>query len=93
MAIRRFRHTGLERFFTTGNTRGIQAKHADRLRLILGRLNAAADPRDMKLPGLGLHELHGTRKGTWAVKVSGNWRVTFAFSGKDAERVDYEDYH
>lgn len=93
MAIKSFRHKGLERFFTTGSQRGIQAKHAARLRLILGRLNAAAHPQDMNLPGLGLHELQGARKGTWAVKVSGNWRVTFGFVGKDAERVDYEDYH
>ena len=47
----------------------------------------------MNLPGLGLHELQGPRKGTWAVAVSGNWRVTFAFAGKDADRIDYEDYH
>ena len=47
----------------------------------------------MALPGLSLHPLKGERKGTWAVKVSGNWRVTFAFVGKDADRVDYEDYH
>jgi len=47
----------------------------------------------MNLPGLNLHELHGDRKGTWAVNVSGNWRVTFAFEGNDANRVDYEDYH
>ncbi len=93
MAIRGFRHKGLERFFATGHTRGIQARHAGRLRLILGRLNAAADPRDMALPGLRLHELQGARKGTWAVDVSGNWRVTFRFSGKDAGQVDYEDYH
>jgi proteic killer suppression protein len=93
VAIKGFRHTGIEQFFATGNKRGIQARHADRLRLILGRLNAATDPRDMNLPGLSLHELHGARKGTWAVKVSGNWRVTFGFAGKDAERVDYEDYH
>ncbi len=93
MAIKGFRHKGLEQFFATGNTRGIQAKHADRLRLILGRLNAATDPRDMNLPGLNRHELHGARKGTWAVTVSGNWRVTFGFAGKDAERVDDEDYH
>ncbi len=33
----------------------------------------------MNLPGLDLHELRGARKGAWAVKVSGNWRVTFAF--------------
>ena len=30
---------------------------------------------------------------TWAVSVSGNWRVTFKFVGKDADAVDYEDYH
>ena len=68
-------------------------KHADRLRLILGRLNAATSARDMNLPGLELHKLQGGRKGTWAVKVSGNWRVTFRFAGKDVEWVDYEDYH
>lgn len=93
VAIRGFRHKGLERFFATGTKRGIQAKHDDRLRLILGTLNAATNPQDMNLPGLGLHELQGARKGTWAVNVSGNWRVTFGFAGKDAERVDYEDYH
>ena len=93
MAIKGFRHKGLEQFFATGTKRGIQAKHADRLRLILGALNAATTPRDMNLPGLGLHELHGARKGTWAVTVSGNWQLTFGFAGKDADRVDYEDYH
>lgn len=93
MAIKGFRHKGLEQFFAAGTKRGIQAKHANRLRLILGALNAATSPQDMGLPGLGLHELQGSRKGTWAVTVSGNWRVTFAFTGKDAEGVDYEDYH
>ena len=93
MGIRSFRHKGLERFFTTGSRVGIQAKHAERLRLILGRLNVAAEPRDMNLPGLDLHPLKGDQKGRWAVKVSGNWRLTFGFVGKDVEKVDYEDYH
>ena len=93
VAIKSFRHKGLQAFFVAGNKRGIQAKHADRLRLLLGRLHASTDPRDMSLPGVDLHELQGTRKGTWAVKVSGNWRLTFSFAGKDADRVDYEDYH
>jgi proteic killer suppression protein len=93
MAITGFRHKGLERFFATGNKAGIQAKHAHRLRLILGRLNVATTSRDMNLPGLGLHELHGSRKGTWAVTVSGNWRLTFRFAGPDVSDVDYEDYH
>jgi len=93
VAIKRFRHKGLELFFISGAKAGIQAQHADRLRLILGRLNASTNPYDMNLPGLNLHELQGSRKGVWAVKVSGNWRVTFAFAGKDVDRVNYEDYH
>jgi toxin HigB-1 len=82
VAIKGFRHKALERLFATGTTRGIEAKPADRLRRVLGRLNAAADPRDMKLPGLSLHELRGPRKGTWAVKVSGNRRVTLGSPAK-----------
>ena len=93
MAILKFRHKGLERFFINGTTAGIKAKHAERLRLILGRLNVAVEPRDMALPGLQLHALKGDRKGSWAVSVSGNWRVTFKFSGSDVKDVDYEDYH
>jgi toxin HigB-1 len=92
MAIRGFRHKGLRRFFETGSTAGIQAKHAARLRLILGRLNVSVEPRDMALPGLDLHQLRGSRTGTWTVKVSGNWRVTFTFVDNDADAVDYEDY-
>jgi toxin HigB-1 len=60
---------------------------------VLGRLAAATAPRDMDLPGLRLHPLKGKLKGRWSVSISGNWRVTFAFSGKDIVDVDYEDYH
>ena len=91
--IRAFKHKGLEKFFTTGKKSGIQAQHAERLRVILGRLGAATAPADTNLPGLDLHQLKGDRKGTWSVKVSGNWRLTFTFVGKDVDAVDYEDYH
>ena len=59
----------------------------------LARLNAATSPQDMNLPGLVLHGLVGQRKGTWSVRVSGNWRITFTFDGVDACDVDLEDYH
>ena len=72
VAISGLRHKGLERFFATGAKSGIQAKHADRLRLIPGLLNVATNAQHMNLPGLDLHQLHGARKGTWAVQVSGN---------------------
>ena len=89
----RFRHSGLEKYFTTGSKAGIQAKHEKRIRLILARLDASMSPQDMNLPGLRLHELKGKRKGTWAVNVSGNWRITFVFNGVDTVDIDYEDYH
>jgi toxin HigB-1 len=91
--IRSFRHKGLDKFFATGSRAGIQAPHEEHLRVILAALNAAVARRDMGLPGLRLHPLKGGRSGTWSVTVSGNWRVTFRFSGKDAMDVDYEDYH
>ena len=91
--IKDFKHKGLEKFFLTGSKVGIQADHARKLQLILGRLNASTSPRDMNLPGLYLHELKGDRQGTWSVRVSGNWRVTFKFNQTDAIAVNYEDYH
>ena len=88
-----FKHKGLEKFYKTANTSGIQTKHAARLRLILGRLNASTAVSDMNLPGLFLHRLSGKRADIWSVRVSGNWRVTFRFNGEHAEIVNYEDYH
>jgi proteic killer suppression protein len=88
-----FKHKGLEGYFLKGRKSGIQAKHQKRIRMILARLHASTGPPDMDLPGLYLHDLSGKRKGTWTVRVSGNWRITFRFEGKDAIDVDYENYH
>ena len=91
--IRSFRHKGIETFFRTGKTSGIQAKHAARLRLQLAQLNVAHGPNDMAAPGWKLHPLHGKLKDHWAVSASGNWRLTFTFKDGDAVLVDYQDYH
>ena len=48
---------------------------------------------DMDLPDLNLHNLKGKRKNTLAVKVSGNWRVTFKLRNGDILEVNYEGYH
>ena len=79
--ITSFRHKGLELFYKTGSTKGIQAAHAAKLGRILGLLDVANDPADVNIPGLKLHVLKGDRKGTWSVWVNGNWRVTFRFVG------------
>lgn len=86
-------HKGLERFFRTGSTSGIQAKHDKRLRQILALLDEAISIRDMDAPGLRLHPLKGDLKGLWSVTVQANWRNTFRFENGDAYIVDYQDYH
>ena len=91
--IQKFKHKGLKRLFESGSSVGINPQHITRLRQILALLETAEILDDMDLPGLNLHELKGKRKGTWAVKVSGNWRVTFNLQKGDAFDVNYEDYH
>jgi proteic killer suppression protein len=91
--IRRFRHKGVERFFRSGDTSGIDAQHAARLRRLLTTLNRSVGPAGMSLPGYRLHRLKGERAGQWAVSVSGNWRLVFEFEGDDATNVDLVDYH
>jgi toxin HigB-1 len=91
--IRTFRHKGLQAFAETGSKAGIQPAHAKKLRILLTALDAANRPMDLNAPGYGLHPLRGDLEGHWAVSVSGNWRLTFAFEGEDAILVDYVDYH
>ncbi|MCC7193922.1 MAG: type II toxin-antitoxin system RelE/ParE family toxin [Gemmatimonadaceae bacterium] len=91
--IRSFRHKGLRRYFTEGERKGIDAKHEPRIRRLLDRLDAATCPEDMNLPGFEFHPLKGAMRGTFAVSVSGNWRITFAFEDGDPIDVNLEDYH
>ena len=91
--IQSFRHRGIERFFLTGSKAGIQPKHAAKLGIQLSILNQAKNAEDMDSPGWGLHPLKGDLLGHWAVWVSGNWRLTFAFEDENAILVDYQDYH
>ena len=91
--IKSFQHKGLEKFFRTGSKAGINAAFASKLEVQLAVLNRATKPEQMGVPGWELHQLKGDLKGHWAVKVSGNWRMTFRFDGEDAEVVDLQDYH
>ena len=91
--IKSFKHKGLKKFFETGSKSGIQAKHAEKISLILGFLNASKTVKDMNLPAFKLHSLSGTRSDIWSVWVNGNWRITFRFNEGEAEIINYEDYH
>ena len=91
--ILRFRHKGLERLFTSGETRGVNAQYAQRVRRMLLVLNNSKTPQGMNMPGFRLHPLKGELQGYWAVSVSGNWRLIFRFEDENATDVDLIDYH
>lgn len=91
--IKTIRHKGLQKFFETGITSGIQAKHSDLLEDRLAALDTAQSIDDMNIPGYRLHPLKGKLKGRWSIKVSGNWRLTFEYKDGDVYVLDYEDYH
>ena len=91
--IKSFKNKALEKLFIDGDRSQINQEHVSKILRILDRLDASVNPQDMNLPGYYLHQLKGRDKGLWAVKVSGNWRITFAFKGNDAINIDYLDYH
>ena len=91
--IKAFKHKGLKQYYETGSTRGIQSKHASRLRMQLAAMDSAMEVSDLDIPGYKLHPLKGDRKGIWAISVSGNWRLTFEFRDGHVYLLDYEDYH
>jgi len=91
--IKDFRHKGLKKFYLTGTRVGIKPSHAPRLARQLARLNSAAAPMDMNIPGWNLHPLKGDLAEKWAVSVNGNWRLIFKFENGDTFGIDYDDYH
>jgi len=91
--IRSIRHKGLKRLYEDDDPRGVAALHAEQLRDILARLDAATTVQDMDLPGFGLHPLKGESRGFWAVTVHANWRVSLRLAHGDVLDVDYVDYH
>ena len=96
MKIRNVRHKGLRRFMETDDSSGLPAATGPKIRLMIGFLEAMASEDELRtLPIWKPHQLTGDRRGTWALHVTRNWRVTFAIDQTALEIVDldYEDYH
>lgn len=94
MEIETITHKGLRRFFETGQTKGLVGD-TQRLRRMLVFIDAAHDLEELAIPpNFGLHELTGDRKGTWAMTVTRNWRLTFRLDERGALiDMNLEDYH
>jgi len=95
MAITSFSHKGVEEVFYTGRSRRIGTEFHKRMSLILDAIDGATCVADLR-GARGFHALTGDRSGTYAMSVSGNWRLTFRFEHGDSGDVldvDFEDYH
>ena len=88
-----FRHRGLRRLYEDDDRRGLNAEHVEKISRVLARLQRAAQPEDMNLPGLRLHQLRGDYAGFWSITIRANWRIIFRFEGADVKDVDLVDYH
>lgn len=91
--IRSFRSKALRRLAEQGDASKLSVPNVRRVETILARLEGALTPEDLNLPGYRFHGLKGKDKGRYAVDASGNWRITFAWDGRNAIDVDLEDYH
>ena len=91
--IKSFKHKVLEKFYKTGNTKGIQAIHARKLKQLLSMLEAMTTTDDLKLPSLRFHQLQGDKQNLYSITVQANWRLTFEFDNENVYILDYTDYH
>lgn len=89
--IKSYRNKTLRRFAEKGDARKLPLQNADRVRRILAILDAAKTIKDIDQPGMVLHLLHQSDR--YSMRVTGNWRITFRWTGAHAEDVDLEDYH
>ena len=92
MIIEDIRHKGLKRLVTKGDRRVLEP---DRLTDMIAFITAAVAFADLATPpNFGLHALTGNRKGTWAMTVTKNWRMTFTrVDDQTIADLDLEDYH
>jgi proteic killer suppression protein len=91
--IRSFKHRGLKRLYERDDRSGIRPDLLEAVEDILGRLDQAATPQALNLPGYRLHPLKGDLRGFWSVTVRANWRIIFRFEEEDAFDVELIDYH
>jgi proteic killer suppression protein len=94
--IRNFVHKGLNRFYEGGDTKGLSPSCVNKLRKMIVYLEAMVEAGELrKIPVWKAHLLTGSRKGTWSLHVTRNWRMTFRIDNPNRRicDVNLEDYH
>ena len=96
MIIRNVRHKGLKRLMEADDGSLLPPSSVAKIRAILSFLQDMSSEEELRcVPSWKAHQLTGGRKGTWALHVTKNWRITFHVDRQEIEIIDldYEDYH
>lgn len=96
MKIRNVIHKGLRRFIEDDDESGLQPSVVAKIRRMVTFLQDMEGEEELRtVPSWKAHMLTGTRKGTWSLFVTKNWRMTFWIDHDEIEIIDldYEDYH
>ncbi|HYK90505.1 MAG TPA: type II toxin-antitoxin system RelE/ParE family toxin [Acidobacteriota bacterium] len=96
MLIRNVVHRGLRRFIQRDDPSGLPPAVAEKVRNIITFLQEIQQVRELQdIPSWKVHQLSGSRKGTWSLSVTRNWRITFRIKQVEGEIValNFEDYH
>jgi toxin HigB-1 len=92
--IRSFTHKPLRRLYAEDVTKGLPSEAVDKLRKMLAFLQDVQEMETLRaLPAWKAHVLTGSRKGTWSLHVTRNWRLTFRVEDDEIHEVNFEDYH
>ncbi len=96
MEIRNIRNRGLRRFVERNDVRGLPPDYVARIADIVAFLiDMETIDEVFDLRKYRPHLLSGARAGTYSLRVTANWRITFKHDDEADELydVDYEDYH
>ncbi len=81
--IKSFKHKGLEKFFTEGNTDDIEGIDEETLRYVLSVIDAADEIRDCKIPSLKFQK---ENKGFYSICVGNDKKLLFRLTTRDTDK-------
>lgn len=91
--IESFRSKALRNLWEKNDPTGVSPNARARIARILSIMESAETLRDLDVPGFRFHALTGFTPRRYSMRVTGNWRITFAWEAGIATAVDLEDYH
>jgi proteic killer suppression protein len=92
--IKSFADKITETLFRTGRHKKVPPDATKRAIKQLDRLDAVVRIEDLYFPpSNNFEKLVGSKKGRYSIRVNRQYRLTFTWTGTDAESVCFEDYH